>query len=44
MPIKNGDFLLINYTLKVKETGETVGTTLESVAKENQALPRRGEV
>jgi len=34
LPIKNGDFLLINYTLKVKETGETVGTTLESVAKE----------
>lgn len=34
MPIKNGDFLLVNYTLKVKETGETVGTTLENVAKE----------
>jgi peptidylprolyl isomerase len=34
LPIKNGDFLLINYTLKIKETGETVGTTLESVAKE----------
>jgi peptidylprolyl isomerase len=36
LPIKNGDFLLINYTLKVKETGETVGTTLESIAKENK--------
>lgn len=36
MPIKNGDFLLINYTLKVKETGETVGTTIESVAKEKK--------
>lgn len=36
MPIKNGDFLLVNYTLKVKETGETVGTTLESVAKETK--------
>jgi peptidylprolyl isomerase len=34
LPIKNGDFLLINYTLKVKETGETVGTTMENVAKE----------
>jgi len=32
--IKNGDFLLIDYTLKVKETGETVGTTDEKVAKE----------
>lgn len=36
MPTKNGDFLLINYTLKIKETGETVGTTLESVAKETK--------
>ena len=36
MPIKNGDFLLINYTLTVKETGETVGTTIESVAKEKK--------
>ena len=36
MPIKNGDFLLINYSLKVKETGETVGTTIESVAKEKK--------
>ena len=41
MPIKNGDFLLVNYTLKVKETGETVGTTIESVAKEAKLY--RGE-
>jgi peptidylprolyl isomerase len=41
MPIKNGDFLLVNYTLKVKETGETVGTTIESVAKETKLF--RGE-
>jgi len=34
LPIKNGDFLLVDYTLKVKETGETVGTTREDVAKE----------
>ncbi len=34
MAFKNGDFLLVNYTLKVKETAETVGTTLEGVAKE----------
>jgi peptidylprolyl isomerase len=38
---KNGDFILANYTLKVKETGETVGTTLESVAKETKLY--RGE-
>lgn len=39
--IKSGDFLLINYALKVKETGETVGTTIESVAKETKTY--RGE-
>ena len=36
MPIKNGDFILADYTLKVKETGETVGTTVENVAKEKK--------
>jgi peptidylprolyl isomerase len=36
LPLKNGDFILLNYTLKVKETGETVGTTLENVAKETK--------
>lgn len=41
MPVKNGDFILANYTLRVKETGETVGTTLESVAKEKKLY--RGE-
>jgi len=34
MPIKNGDFVLFNYTLKVKESGDVVDTTVESVAKE----------
>jgi len=41
LPIKNGDFILANYTLRVKETGETVGTTLETVAKEKKLY--RGE-
>ena len=41
MPVKNGDFILANYTLRVKETGETVGTTLESIAKEKKLY--RGE-
>jgi len=41
LPIKNGDFLLVNYALKVKETGETVGTTIETVAKEAKIY--RGE-
>jgi peptidylprolyl isomerase len=34
MPVKEGDFLLVNYTLKVKESGETVDTTFDTVAKE----------
>jgi peptidylprolyl isomerase len=41
LPFKNGDFVLVNYALKVKETGETVGTTIESVAKEAKIY--RGE-
>ena len=32
--MKPGDFLLVNYTLKVKESGETVDTTFDSVAKD----------
>ena len=33
MATKQGDFLLLNYTLKVKEDGKTVDTTYEAVAK-----------
>ncbi len=35
MAVKPGDFLLVNYTLKVKESGETVDTTFDSIAKES---------
>jgi peptidylprolyl isomerase len=41
LSLKNGDFILANYTLRVKESGETVGTTLETVAKEAKLY--RGE-
>ncbi len=34
MAAKPGDFLLLNYTLKVKESGETVDTTFDAVAKD----------
>ncbi len=34
MAAKQGDFLLLNYTLKVKESGETVDTTFDAVAKD----------
>lgn len=33
MTARQGDFLLLNYTLKVKESGETVDTTYDTVAK-----------
>src|SRR5256886_442214 len=32
MAAKAGDFLLVNFTLKVKESGETVDTTYDAVA------------
>jgi len=35
MPLEKGDFVLIEYTGKVKETGEVFDTTIESVAKEH---------
>ena len=32
--VKSGDLILVDYTVRVKETGELVETTLEKVAKE----------
>jgi peptidylprolyl isomerase len=43
VPIKNGDFTLVNYTLKVKESGDIVDTTIESVAKEKGIRHEHGE-
>lgn len=34
MAVKTGDFLLVNLTLKVKESGETVDTTYDTIAKD----------
>lgn len=42
MPIKNGDFILVNYTCKIKETGDVTDTTYEAVAKET-GFRREGE-
>lgn len=33
MPFDKGDFILVHYTAKVKESGELIDTTLEEVAK-----------
>jgi FKBP-type peptidyl-prolyl cis-trans isomerase 2 len=43
MPIKKGDFILINYTAKVKETGDTFDTTNEETAKQTK-LHKEGEI
>ncbi|MDI9644181.1 MAG: FKBP-type peptidyl-prolyl cis-trans isomerase [Candidatus Verstraetearchaeota archaeon] len=37
MAIKSGDFVLIDYLLKVKDTGEVFDVTMENQAKENNA-------
>jgi peptidylprolyl isomerase len=36
LPVKKGDFILIDYTAEVEETGEVFDTTIESVAKERE--------
>ena len=36
MPFNKGDFILIDYTAKIKETGEIIDTTLEEVAKKEK--------
>ncbi len=43
MPIEKGDFILIDYVAKVKETGEVFDTTMEEVAKK-EGLYKEGEV
>jgi len=43
MPFEKGDFVLIDYTAKVKETGEVFDTTREDVAK-SEKLYKEGEI
>ncbi len=43
MPLQKGDFILINYTAKVKETNEVFDTTLEETAKKER-LHKEGEI
>jgi len=43
MPFEKGDFLLVNYVAKVKETGEVFDTTIEDVAKKER-LYKEGEI
>lgn len=43
MPFEKGDFVLIDYVAKVKETGEVFDTTIEDVAKKEK-LYKEGEI
>jgi peptidylprolyl isomerase len=43
LPIQKSDFVLINYTSKVKETGEIFDTTIEEAAKKEK-LYKEGEI
>ena len=43
MPLQNGDFILIDYIGKVKETGEVFDTTIEEIAKKER-LYKEGEI
>jgi len=43
MPFEKGDFVLMDYIAKVKETGEVFDTTIEDVAKKER-LYKEGEI
>ena len=43
MSLQKGDFILINFTAKVKETNEVIDTTVEDVARKEH-LQREGEI
>jgi peptidylprolyl isomerase len=43
VPVQKSDFILVNFTGKVKETGEIFDTTFEETAKDNK-LYKEGEV
>jgi peptidylprolyl isomerase len=43
MALQKGDFILINYTAKVKETNEVFDTTVEETAKKER-LQKEGEI
>jgi len=43
MSLREGDFILVDYSLFIKETNELIETTIESVARE-RGLYREGEI
>src|SRR3989337_296865 len=43
MTLQKGDFILINYTAKVKETNEVFDTTIEETSKKEH-LHKEGEI
>jgi peptidylprolyl isomerase len=43
MSLREGDFILVDYSLYIKETNELIETTIESIAKE-KGLYKEGEI
>jgi FKBP-type peptidyl-prolyl cis-trans isomerase 2 len=43
MPFEKGDFVLIDFTARVKETGEVFDTTKEDVARKEK-LYKEGQI
>jgi peptidylprolyl isomerase len=43
MPVKAGDFIQYDYSVKVKESGETIDTTVEAMAKDSGIHHEHGE-
>ncbi|MEM1546090.1 MAG: FKBP-type peptidyl-prolyl cis-trans isomerase [Candidatus Methanomethylicia archaeon] len=42
MPLQNGDFVLVDYVVRVKETNEIIDSTIESVAKKEKIIRKNG--
>lgn len=42
MPLQNGDFVLVDYVIRVKETNEIIDLTIESIAKREKVVRKDG--
>jgi peptidylprolyl isomerase len=42
MPLQNGDFVLVDYVARVKETNEIIDLTIESIAKKEKIIKKNG--
>lgn len=42
MPLQSGDFILVDYVVRVKETNEIIDLTIESIAKKEKITKKNG--